>query len=452
MMVFLFQADLGMGSAVVKFTAVARHLDPTIATRTLSSAVVWNVAVSVVAAAAYVPIALALLAASGSASVVSEQEATALVGIGTATLGFLAFRPFGNALQGLGYWSLERGLQLVAVGYRVVGTALVIAFSPNVVLIAAVEASALILPGILSAIIVSARKLSGFKLSAASRMTMREQLRFSIPAFSVNVVGSAVMQSGSVIIGLTVGPAAVSYWNAIFRVYGVLRQCLQWVIDPYMPRLSLLFATDEHSARRVYLGMTGLAAGAVACALPAAIYLSPSFLGLWLGPDAATPQLTLALQVLLGSVLVNSVHLPAITAVNAIGKPGVFLPIHLAWLILTVTAGVLATYPLGVLGMALAIAIPLLVLEPVYVWRASRVLSVRPGQIVAAALTRTSVLLLVAIAPILIFEMSFRQTNPAPITSWLIAALSVFLSFALYATRLVRKDHGNEGFAVRQRA
>lgn len=451
LMTFLFQADLGMGAAVVRFSAISRHAGRERLASVLSTAVLWNFAVSIVAAVIFFAVATISLEASDTEGILRESEGASLVVIGTATLLFLALRPFGNILQGLGDWTLERGLQLIGVSFRIVGTLTVGLTTMNIVHLAIVEAISIVIPSVLAAVVVKAKKSSHFGLRAVSRRALREQLSYSGRAFAVNAVGSAVLQSGNVIVGLAVGPAAVTYWNAIFRVYAVLRQCVQWIIDPFMPRLSVMFASSDSQGTQLYFGLTTLATSAVAIVLPGLLLATDPLLSLWLGGSAPVNELILPLQILLLSMLFNAIHLPAITALNASGHPGVFLPLHLIWLVLTVSLGCIMAPGLGVLGMALALVVPIVALEPLYVWRAARSLGLPIGAIFTAAVAKSLPILAVSGVVALIAGVGEAMTEQAA-WIWFGVIISIGASSAVLARTLTGGRSGDAGFAIRQRA
>lgn len=451
LMIFLFQADLGMGAAVVRFSAISRDAGRGRLARVVSTAVCWNLALSLIAAGVFAVVATIILQSPQTESITSASERTSLIIIGATTLLFLILRPFGNLLQGLGDWTLERALQLVGVGFRIVGTLVVGLTTGDIVHLAVVEAISIVLPSVLAACVVRTRRTRSLRLRAVSREALREQLSYSGRAFAVNAVGSAVLQSGNVIVGLTLGPAAVTYWNAIFRVYAVLRQCVQWIIDPFMPRMSVMFSRNLAEGTRIYYGLTALAMSAVSIVLPALLLMTGTLLSLWLGDQAPVDELTLPLQILLFSVLLNAIHLPAITALNASGHPGVFLPLHLCWFVLTVLIGVLLTPQMGVLGMSLALAVPIVALEPLYVWRAARSLDL-PSRAIVGAATKISLPILAISGCVVLLAVVGESTTSQTVWIWVGAVVSIGAGCAVLARALTGGRSGDAEFAIKQRA
>lgn len=447
---FLFQADLGIGVAVVRLTALARSHEGTNRwSEVLSTAVAWSAGIGVLAAIVLVPLSLFLLATSGSSEVLPRSDLAFLTAIAAGMLVFTAFRPFGSLMQGAGYWMQERSTQILGVLVRIVGTVIVGLTTQSIIALALVEALAAVLPALVAVGFVYARTSARFRPGSISRRSLREQLGYSGRAFAVNAVGSSILQSGIFLVGIFVGAAAVTYWNAIFRVFSVYRQALQWIVDPFMPRLSLLYSRDSRTAHRVFLGLTTVVSACAMATAPAAILLTPTVLTAWLGNDAPVSTMILPLQVLFASAVLNVMHLPALTALNAFGRPGIFLPLHVTWLVATLGLGAVLLPPLGLVGMAIALAVPLVVLEPLYLLAAARALGVGLADLWMAAAIRPALALTAALVPTILIAF-VSGTNQLAIV--MIGTLSAVIGVCTLLYFLSGKGNPDARFSLSQRA
>ncbi|MCD2170213.1 hypothetical protein LPW41_10960 [Microbacterium sp. JC 701] len=368
-------SDLGVGAAVVHFAS--RHRggrgDHDLS-KLLSAALMWNFAAALVVVPTYVLFAISYTRGQVDSGAIDGGETDWLVVAGAFVMAGLFIRPFGSALVGSGLLPLERRNASVAAVVRVIGTLAVCYYVPSVGAVATVEAAAALLPSILSMLTVWRRGLAKVRWDRSTFSVGRHMLSFSTRSFVVSLIGALLLQGGTFAAGVLIGPASASYFNAAFRVYSSVRQLIGWLIDPFRAAMSRAAATDGNESTRLLASLSTVIALCVSVGCGALIFSSGWLIPLWLGQSAPTNDVQLGVIILLTGLIANSIHLPFVPAADSIGRPGVFLGPQLLWLtIFAVSAGPLAQ-ALGAPGIALAMSLPLILVEPVYLLVARRVL------------------------------------------------------------------------------
>jgi O-antigen/teichoic acid export membrane protein len=235
----------------------------------------------------------------------------------------------------------------------------------------------LLVPSLLSIASLHKRKLLKLRLSYVSLNTLKIMLKFSYKSFGVSLIGALTLQSGMVIIGLVGSSAEVAFYNAAYRIYSSVRQLLSWTVDPFRPALSRLFARNREEALPVLTSvmLVSFGAGAVACCC--LIFAVPDLLTLWLGDTVPGASVSLAAQVLLCGLLINMIHIPLGPATDAAGKPGALFWGQLCWLILTLSLSIPLAASFGIVGAAIGLSAPLMIVEPLMLILAMRALEYR---------------------------------------------------------------------------
>lgn len=363
-------SDLGVGAAIVHFGSRGRAGDTALGTSRdlLTGAIAWTSVAAIIVTPLY---ACFVLVYADSVTVISESQATLLAGLSIALVfASIILRPFASALVSRGELPRERLYQAIGVLFRIAASLAACLVWNSLELLVVAEAIAIILPLALSAITVLVGKDRPARFRRSTVRVARRMLSFSTRSFLVNLIGVGILQLGTVAVGLILGPAATTYYTAAFRVYTSLRQLLSWLVDPFRSMLSRIRAAgvDVFVSAVYRIGLMVLTVSAIGGA--AASAAGPFIVPLWLGPipDAAAVSVTIA--VLASSLSLNAVHLPLIPAGDANGRPGAFAGVQLVWLVLYAIAVYPFTAAFGIVGTAVALAMPLPVVEMLYIWRA----------------------------------------------------------------------------------
>jgi O-antigen/teichoic acid export membrane protein len=128
-----------------------------------------------------------------------------------------------------------------------------------------------------------------------------------------------------------------------------------------------------------------------------AIVLAGPFIRLWAGErfQEAIP----VTQILLGSFFLNALHLTANMFLVGLGKPGRYLALHGIWAGSNLALSIWLAGWIGIKGVALGTALPILVLEPLYVSIACREFGLSVAEFLRGSLLKP---LVVALGPALL--------------------------------------------------
>jgi O-antigen/teichoic acid export membrane protein len=371
---YLYQADLGMGAAIIHFLARDRErADLEERNRLVSAGFVWMNGAAAVALPIYLAFAV-LLVHGKSGTYLTGADRVALIGLGGMLVALLGFRVFPAALQGTGHWVFERSTQVVGVLVRVVGTLIGCYVVRGIVPVAIAESLSDLVPTLLATAACLRLGLAPRRLRSVSRTQLRTLLSYSVRAFTVGAMAAILLQADTLIVGIVASAAAVTFYTAGFRVYSGIRQLLSWLTDPLLPSLSRLFATDREVARSMTLGMLFISLWTAAWACGTIIVGSRFLVRVWLGHSVPMDRVSAVISILLVGLIVNSVHVAGIAATDASGRPGAFLPLHMIWCASNLILSVVLGMTIGIAGVAIGTTVPLLVMEPFYVRRMTQTL------------------------------------------------------------------------------
>lgn len=182
----------------------------------------------------------------------------------------------------------------------------------------------------------------------------------------MNIAALVVLQAGNVIVGLLLAPASIAIFSAAQRIYQVARELTNSLTAALLPAATSNHATERAGANAdLFVLGTKYSNALLAAALPPLVLCMPTLVSAWLGVDYATAALPAA--ILVASMFVNNQHLVAVPILGGQGDLRVYSRLHACWALGAIGAGWWLTGTIGVTGMALAIAAPLLILEPFYV-------------------------------------------------------------------------------------
>lgn len=368
---FLFFLDFGVGIAVIHFLSRSRSADKTVdPSAVASTAHAWATVACLLAISIQIVISMNYLE-NGHRSI-SSNEYQVLVVCCLALLATMSIRPMSSVLFGSGFLHIERINQLAGVAVRVLGTLAACFFGWGIIGVAIAETAALTLPTILSAAKAHRMNLVSVSWRHISKGDLKIMLSYSLKSFSVSIVGASILQFGTLIIGVLGSSDEVAFYNAAFRIYISVRQAIGWLTDPFRSVLSRLYVKDERAASKVLydLLLVSFMTSAFGCSL--LVVTLPVVLDIWLGETVPIAEVTATASALLVGLIFNSIHIPLVPASDAAGSPGAFLLHQVLWL--AAFAGLSAAFfpLLGILGVALAMTVPLPLLELAYLFTARR--------------------------------------------------------------------------------
>lgn len=372
--VLIATSDLGMGTSVVRYLsdALARG-DTTEAGRVIVSTVVFFAALGVAAAAVLI---LLFTLGFGLFNIPEAERQTTLavvviVGGVTMVVG-LPLGIFRKVLIGVHRMDLANGTFLVQILLRVGSIVVVLEAGWGILGVVAAEAIAGVVASLLG-LILALRALGRLRVRRTTfRLeTVRRMLPYSLQVFVMGLASLAILQGGFLVIGVLLPVAAVTLYTAAFRIFQVCRDITGALIQAIVPEASRAAARGDRQGLTVLLlqGTKFSNAVIIGLAIPP-ILLAEPLLRLWVGDDfiAAAP----VAQALLAGLLINNNHLVGIGLLTGTGRIVRVLGYHLIWAASSVALGFVLVPVVGLVGVALGIGLPLLVLEPLYVRAACR--------------------------------------------------------------------------------
>lgn len=364
----MFQMDLGMASATVRYVASAKargdawELKRVIASSTVFFLCLSGVVVLVTALvftlgwnsftidpkyreSAFLLVVLVIIQAAISTSVSVQRQ----------------------ILTGLGRLDLANVVQIAQIGFRLVATAIVIVAGGDIVAVGILDTVGCVVG---SAAIWMLRRAvfpsANVRLRNASWPVFKSMLRLSIDVLILGTAAVLILQSGNLVVSLVLPVAAVAVFGAGFKVFQLCRELTNSLTAALLPLATRLHVTGlTGKNRQMFLVGTKYANAVVLLVtLPVIVFAHP-LMEVWLGRELAAGYIVA--QVLVLSFLANNNHLVAVPVLTGQGKVRGYAILHVIWASCSIVGGFLLTSAFGVAGMAIAIAVPVILMEPIYI-------------------------------------------------------------------------------------
>ena len=443
----VFTLDLGMGTSALRYIADAHsRRDRETLQRTVSTSLAFLAGLGVLLCAIYLG-AMSLMWPALHIPAEDSRLAVVMLTIAASTT-FLISLPLGiftTTLMGIQRADVASAIQLVQI---VVRTATIVTLLwAGFGILAIVIADALI--GVTTGwvtLLACRRLLPDFRISPAlvQGSLLRSMAPYSVQVFVLGLSGLVILQTDNLVVGAFLPVAMVAVYAGAYRPYLVCRQLTYALINPLVPdaaRASTLAHTERLQdllvrGTRYSNGITLL------IAIPAAIFAEP-VLAAWAGPDVA--DAAIVAQVLLVSLLVNNNHLVAYALLTGMGRIGAYLKYHVIWAVLNVALSILLVTHIGLVGVALGTALPVVLLEPLYLRVAIAETGVDARRFLLAAVLRPFAAATIAAVPLALGVWLLPSANLA-------GALALSLCYAAVFTVAMAKltmDHVDREFLHR---
>ncbi|TXK16043.1 lipopolysaccharide biosynthesis protein [Microbacterium wangchenii] len=366
-------SDLGVGAAIVFFSAQSRAGNAKGApARFLSAGLLWNSSACLLLIPLYFVLALLYVTSDEVAQALPESDGFWLAVLATCALLSILLRPFMSTLVGAGLMPVDQRNQLIGTLVRVLGTLAVCLLAPSAVALAMVEVAWVVLPGVLALFSSARRGLVRIRWDSQARTTLTMMLRYSVRSFGASLMGAITLQSGVIIAGLLLGPSAASYYSAAFRVYTAARQVLSWLIEPFRSALSRLYPSNPQVAQRTLLALCFLVTAAASIISVTGLLAAPWLIPAWLGDSAPVTTVSWTLTAFLAGLAVNSLYIPLAMAADSRGIPGLYLVSNAVWMVSAICLSVVLAGQLGIVGIAVGLSTPLIIVVPLNIVIARR--------------------------------------------------------------------------------
>lgn len=433
--------DLGVTGAIIHFGARARGGDgERTLSELLSAGLIWSLLSMIVILPLYLWLAWQYTENHLDILAHSEMSQVMLVCMGGVVAFMAVVRPFTGALISTGLMVWTQRAAFATLIFRVVGTLVAVYTVGTVTAVALVETIATILPGVILMILVLTR-VARVRFTRGMWPTLKLMLGYSTKSLTMGLSETVVLQGGTLIVGLVIGPASVTHFNLAYRVYNGVRQLMDWILEPFRSALSRI-AVGARDAHLALIGTLSFVVVAIMTAGTAVWFLGSQFLvGHWVGDHMPAASIALVATVLLVGMLIESLHWPWILAADTLGMPGAFLLPQILWGVLFIPLGLYLGQHGGIVGVAVAMVLPLIVLEPVYLGIARRVAGLRVRDWWRQSLRPVAVLLAF---PVAVAALTWLVTTMAApfLTGWLpaVAFILGWLASAVVVRRHLPLD------------
>ncbi|SFS00698.1 Membrane protein involved in the export of O-antigen and teichoic acid [Microbacterium sp. cf046] len=433
----LFQQDLGIGGATTRFIGVAVPSRDIARMRAVASAsnVFYLVAAVVLSGATALAFALTVPNAHFAEQLEPTAWALCLLGVANVFV-LLLFSSNRQVLTGIGRLN-EVNLLLIGLAlFRIVLTVLVCWAGIGIVAVAIVDVLGILAFGIATFVL---RRVRAPEITARLRdfrwSVFTELFRVSSQLMVLGIAGVVIMQAGGILTALLLPIAFTALYAAGQRIYLLVKEVTGSLATAVLPTASMRQGgADGPPNGQLYLRGTALANMLMTLVLVPVLIFMPEIMHLWLGPAGAGAAIVA--QILVISMFANNNHLLAVPILTAQGSVRGYAILHTIWAITGVGLAALLGALIGLPGIALGLAIPILVLEPAYVLIALRRLELSGRDF----LVRCLLLPFGTVAPLaaILFAISLTEP-PVPLIpvlagAWVVAAVVVSYFFALDRT------------------
>lgn len=450
----LFQQDLGIGGATTRFIAVAAPSRDTTRMREVASAstVFFLVAAVVLATATAAAFAITLPHVEAAGDSAATAWALSVLGVANVFV-ILVFSSNRQILAGVGRLNEVNYLLIAAALTRIVLTVAVCVLGVGIVAVAVVDVAVMLAFGVATYVVRRGRAPEVTTRFRDFRWPVfRDLFRVSSQLMVIGIASVVIMQVGGIVTALLLPIAYTAVYAAGQRIYLLVKEVTSSLATAMLPTASMRHGGEAgQPLGELYLRGTSLANMLMTIVLVPVLVYMPAIMDLWLGPPGA--DAAIVAQILVLSMFVNNNHLLAVPILTAQGSVRGYAVLHSIWAVSGTLLAVWLGSALGVGGIALGLALPIVVLEPFYIAIALR----RLGLTARAFAIRCLLLPFGVVAPLAALLAVTRLFEP-PLTlivvfsaAWAIAAALVYAFFALDATSRAQLARQIPGLPIRVR-
>ena len=265
----------------------------------------------------------------------------------------------------------------------------------------------------------------------------KAMFKFSLDLAAMTLAGTLVLQGGTIVSSLKLPLTSVAVYAAANRAFLLVREATNSLSIALLPEAAKNHAIGDAPAnRRMWVVGTQYAnLFLLVVLIPILAFASP-LLHYWLGIN--DPILGWVAQILVASMIINNNHIIAVPILIGLGKVRVYAALHATWAASALSLGWLLAGPFGPVGVAAGMSVPLLLLEPFYLWYAAKCLEQPVMPFVKDALMRPYVVML---APVALFTGYVVLVGRASEGDWLLmgGGCAVWLVSVTLAITLLRR-------------
>jgi O-antigen/teichoic acid export membrane protein len=372
--------DLGIAAGVVRF--VARHHttgDREALNRLVSTCYALFVGLGLLMFAAGAGLSPLFLSSIERAGVpTGEVFAFALLMVANLAV-TLPLSLFPSVLDGLERFALKSAVRVVMLTVRTIGTVAVLESRPSLLNLGVlITVCNLVEHAVLAGL---AFRVLPMRLShrLVNRATFRQVRGYSLDAFLAMVAGRACVQSGAVIVGAFLGAAPVTYFAIASRLVEFAKALLRTATNTLTPAISSLDAAGNTEAiRRMFLRGTRWVLYLILPVHTGLVVFGRPFLTTWLGDSVYSATCYPALILLSSTLSLVVAQSIAARVLYGTGRLRGFARMALVEAGLNVTLSTILCPRFGLVGVAIGVAVPNLLMCLWVIRYSARLLGVSP--------------------------------------------------------------------------
>ena len=284
----------------------------------------------------------------------------------------------------------------------------------------------------------------------------KPMFRFSADLAAMTLAGTLVLQGGTIVSSLKLPLASVAVYAAANRAFLLVREATNSLTIAILPEAAKNHAIgDVYANRRLWVIGTQYANLFLLMVLVPILAFASPLLRYWLGID--DPDLGWVAQILIASMIINNNHVIAVPILMGLGKVRVYAALHAVWSASALVLAWVFAAPFGPVGVAAGMTVPLLLLEPLYLWYAAKCLDQPVMSFVKDAVMRPYVVML---GPVALFSGYLALVGRATQGAWVVLGggcivwlVGVALALALLRRRVLVSEEprptesgGNSGY------
>jgi O-antigen/teichoic acid export membrane protein len=267
---------------------------------------------------------------------------------------------FPTMLDGLQRFGAKSAVRLACLALRVGGIVWVMETQPGLLPLALVYIATNLLEHALMALL-SFRFLPGLRLShrLIDRATLKEVKGYSVDAFLAMLAGRITLQTGAIVVGGFLTVASAAHYALAVRLVEVAKNLLRSATTTLTPAVSEREATgDLDGVRRVLLVATRWVLYLVLPIHLGLVFFGKPFLARWVGGWQYAEWCYPATVILSATLTIGVAQSVASRILYGMGKLRLFARLALAEAVLNLALSLALVVPFGLVGVAVAVALP----------------------------------------------------------------------------------------------
>jgi O-antigen/teichoic acid export membrane protein len=200
-----------------------------------------------------------------------------------------------------------------------------------------------------------------FRWGLVDRATLRQVRGYSGDAFLAMLAGRITVQTGAIVVGLFLPPGSVTAFAIAVRLVEYAKSLLRTITTTLTPGVSAMEARgDDAGIRRLFLTATRWVLYIVLPVNLGLWFFGQPFLHRWVGPEFVVASVP-ATAILAATLAIGVAQSVASRILYGLGRLRLFARLALAEAAVNLALTAVLVGPLGVEGVALAVAVPNLI-------------------------------------------------------------------------------------------